>query len=395
MKSTRILVLISLMLFTPVVLEAHYINVDGDDSDWEGVEPAEDQFAYSAFEAIWNDAMGDDSGDGGDAPLAEDNPSGYTYPTDLQFLGTEADLLEFRATVDDHPDSSKIFILLRVEFDLSWMPYVGILMDMDNIPGSGQTDCGGFSGANLSDRNAWEYAVYIGDGKMSVKDAEWNEVPGYHSNYYSPENDLIEIGIDVVNFSPSPLGEIVFFTVFSGLQNYGNMRDVDYDATEWSGGGGLDNEFDPKIYDLAFVDSADQPNDLNNYTDTEIATIRESTVRAIDLSQIAPQEFRISKIYSLPFVRPGYLTWWKVALKNGDVSQVTVDRIRLDVDGPVSPSMTVWMGTIVLDPGEEETLWIDLPVPPVAPFGNYTLTSVAEYQGEELSSDSFQTEVVE
>jgi hypothetical protein len=279
------------MIFVPGIASSHYINVDGDDSDWIGTSPGEDNFVYSRSEAIWKDAEGDDSGDGGDAPLADDNPLAYTYPTDAQFLGTEADLLEFRITVDDNPDSAKIFFLIRVDYEQNWMPFIGILLDIDHVSGSGETDCGAYSDACIAEDNAWEYAIYLYNTTVDIVDSNGDPVPGYHTNYFSSENDLIEAGIDAFNLSPSPLGEVVYCTVFTGLQDFDHLRDVNYDHSQWAGGGGLDDYINPKIYDLAFVRSSDQPNDLNNYSNTEKTIIRSSTVRDIDLSRTTSVQF--------------------------------------------------------------------------------------------------------
>ena len=103
----------------------------------------------------------------------------------------------------------------------------------------------------------------------------------------------------------------------------------------------------------------------------------------------------LSTIYSLPYARPGYATWWKIGLKNSGDEMETVDLIRLDVEGPISRSLPVYTTPIVLGPGEETTLWTDLPAPMSAPLGNYTFTIVAVCAGEDAASDSFQCEVVE
>jgi hypothetical protein len=285
MKLNTLLLCLTAIMILPGMLFAHYIKVDGEDDDWEGVSPAIDSFGYSNCEGIWRDAEEDDTGDGGDAPNAQDNPNAYSYPTSALFSGTEADLLEFRVTVDDNPDSTKIFFLVRVEYFENWAPYIGILMDIDHIPGSGETDCGGYSDTFVSEENAWEYAVYLYNLNVSVVDSEGSPVPGFHSNYFSSDNNLIEVGIDVAGFSPTPLGKTVYFSVFSGLHDFDHMRDVNYDSSEWAGGGGLNEYVNPKIFDLAFVSSEDQANDLNNYTDSEKATIRASTVMGVDLSQ--------------------------------------------------------------------------------------------------------------
>ena len=265
------------------LLIAHGITVDGEDGDWVGTPPGTDAFVYSGDEAIWNDAAEDDTGDGGDAPGAEDNPSGYTYPTNAQFLGTEADLNEFRITFDDTGGAAKLNFLVRIDYDQAWAPYIGILMDFDMISGSGQTDCGGYSDALVNDDIAWEYAVYIRNGDIQVKDSNFDDVAGYHENYYSTDNDLIEISIDTENFDATPLDHQFRCVVFAGLQDYDNMRNVEHTASEWNGGGGLDTYFNPKIYDLGFVASGSQAADLNNYTDATKTVIRSSSAWLIDL----------------------------------------------------------------------------------------------------------------
>ena len=53
---------------------------------------------------------------------------------------------------------------------------------------------------------------------------------------------------------------------------------------------------DPDVYDLAFVPASDQANDLNTYSDGTVdtllypATLRPSTVAAVDLGQLAVAE---------------------------------------------------------------------------------------------------------
>jgi hypothetical protein len=58
---------------------------------------------------------------------------------------------------------------------------------------------------------------------------------------------------------------------------------VDYEASQWKGGGGLDSYFNPKIYDMGFVSSGSQHLDLDNYTDSSKTVIRSSSAQLIDL----------------------------------------------------------------------------------------------------------------
>ena len=55
-------------------------------------------------------------------------------------------------------------------------------------------------------------------------------------------------------------------------------------------------------------------------------------------------------------------------------------------NGPVYP----------LPPGQSLSYTYRLPgVPPVAPFGSYTITFAIDYQGDPIASASFETDVVE
>ncbi len=265
-------------------LYSHPITVDGDDSDWIGSPGSEGTLVFSQQEGIWNDFIGDDVGDGGDALLADDNPSGYTYPLDAQFLGTEADIIEWRVTAD--PMTDKIYFLIRVEYDLAWMPFIGICVDLDHIEGSGQTDGGNFSEIQLEPINAWEYNIAIYNMQVRVLDSGWNTVEGTHENWFSTENNLIEVAVDVSSWAPSPFGTTVYFTVYSGLQDYDNMRSVDYWESNWQPGGGYDDSVsthDPKVFDLCFCSQEDQIADLSNYTNDAPTILSTTTVGAINM----------------------------------------------------------------------------------------------------------------
>ncbi len=279
---------------------SHPITVDGDPSDWVGTAPGTDMMAYSAGEFIWTDSADDDFGDGGDAPLAADNPSGYTYPDTSLFVGTEADLLEFRFTID--PDTPFVYVLIKTAgFSFSWQPIVSIMVDVDHIVGAGQTWVPANADLKVSRENAWEFAILLKDGTVLVQDADWNDITGGSFAVADPNNGYIEAAVDV---SQWPDLDSVWVTLVMGLGDFGHFREVDSVSSTWIGGGGVGLGgqdtghlwVDPDAYDLAFVAASDQANDLNTYSDGTVdtliypATIRPTTVAAIDLSLLGVSE---------------------------------------------------------------------------------------------------------
>ncbi len=301
MRALRVFVLWALILAPLAVARSHPVTVDGDPSDWVGIAPGTDMMAYSAGEFIWTDAADDDLGDGGDAPYAADNPGAYTYPDTSLFAGTEADLLEFRFTLD--PDTPVIYLLVKTAgFTFSWQPIVALMVDLDHIVGAGQVWVPANADLKVARENAWEFAILLKDGTVLVQDADWNDITGNSFAVANPDNGYIEAAVDVSQM-PDP-GDSVWITLVMGLGDFGHFREVDSVASTWIGGGGIGLGgqdtghlwVDPDVYDLAFVPAADQANDLNTYSDGTVdtliypATLRATTVAAVDLGQVAVAE---------------------------------------------------------------------------------------------------------
>lgn len=285
-------ILIIFAVFSITFLFAHPITVDGDPSDWVGSPPPVDSLAYSSGEAIWTDALNDDVGDGGDAPNAMDDPGPYTYPDTSLFLGTEADMAEWRMTIDT--SAHMVYFLVKINnFDVIWTPWVGIAVDLDHEYGAGQIWLPEMADLKVDSLNAWEYVLKLTSNGIIVQDQNWNDVTGSSVVVFDTATNTIEVGWDISALSPNPLDfGIWYLTVYSGLEEFGACREVDSTSSLWHAGGGIAGEPDPDIYDLCFVPSSDQPNDLNNYTDTEVAIIRPTTVGIINLSNLAIEEGR-------------------------------------------------------------------------------------------------------
>ena len=286
------IIMVSVLMLLVSYLSAHPVIVDGDPSDWIGTAPPTDSWTIDQGEGIWTDAIGDDLGDGGDAPNAADNPAPYSYPDDPSYLGTEADIIEFRVT--DDFDTRMVYYLIKIaDFEIAYYPMIVILADVDHIAGLGQDWIPAYGDLRVSDENRWEFAFVIHyfippgsqtlEGVVDVYDQWWNLIPGNHVAYLNLDDNVIEVGVNAL----FPIwGRDVYYTVLSGLQNsdslspeYGNFLEVAYNATSQNGGGGTDAWSDPDIYDLCFVLSDSQYLDLNNYTDDASAVIRPTTVQ--------------------------------------------------------------------------------------------------------------------
>lgn len=292
-------VLIGVALLMSVRLWAHTITVDGDPSDWVGSLPqVVDTYVTSAGEIIWRDAVNDDNGDGGDAPSAPDNPTGYTYPTDSTYTDGEADITEWRAT----SDGQNLYFLVKVDsFTSVYYPLITIMMDIDHVAGSGQVYVPQNADLMVSPAIQWEYAVVIADDNVKVFDQNWTDITDSvnASAYLNPDNGVIEVGLNALKLLPSGnvLDSTVNFVVTAGLGEFGNYKEVDSVATQWHGGGGMGANgseadpdwLEPDIYDLCFVKSTDQANDLNTYKypgDT-MAVIRATSSLQVDMPSIS------------------------------------------------------------------------------------------------------------
>ena len=279
----------------------HPVTVDGDPSDWIGTAPGTDMMAYSSGEFIWTDSENDDFGDGGDAPMAADNPAGYTYPDTSLFAGTEADLLEFRVTMD--PDSPVVYLLVKMGgFSFTWQPIVALMVDIDHLTGAGQFWVPANADLQVSRENAWEFSILLKDGTVLVQDADWNDVTGNSFAVANPENGYIEAAVDVSSWPALP--DSLWITLVTGLGDFGHFREVDSVSSTWIGGGGIGLGgqdtgtlwVDPDAYDLAFVPADDQANDLNTYSDGTVdtllypAVIRPTTVALLDLTELGVAE---------------------------------------------------------------------------------------------------------
>jgi hypothetical protein len=113
-----------------------------------------------------------------------------------------------------------------------------------------------------------------------------------------------------------------------------------------------------------------------------------------EINQLFNIQLQMEIIYSRDWVRQGETMWTKIKLINSGAGDIEVDKIRLDIEGPLTTSIDVYKNLISLAPGEERSLWIKLIVPNNALLGSYSCTLNAEFQNEDLASDNWVCEVV-
>ena len=270
-----------LFLFSLSTVKAHSITVDGDPSDWVGI--GADTAVVDSGEWIVEDAIGDDWGDGGDAPNAMDNPAPYSYPDSVAL--SSADIEEFRLTLKIGPgkdNSDSLYGLVRMQ-DLTENSIVTILLAVDTTNVSYVT----YDSSDIATGVGWNIMIVLKDGQILLF------IPGgYPVNIgqicaFNYSNDVVEFGIPLDSF-PEPSGDIIKVAVYSGVSTGNLYAEVDSLSSTTNGGGGTNTESDPDVYDIIAPDSASQTNCLSSYQDNSPATLPQSLFYSISLPQLLP-----------------------------------------------------------------------------------------------------------
>ena len=325
--------IVAVALLVAVRLYAHSITVDGDPTDWIGATISQNDTGYvDGGEYVWIDTVGDDIGDGGDALNANDNPDGYTYPTDSSFTGGEADIVQFRLTADDQ----NMYFLVKLDsFASVYTPMVVITIDVDHVSGSGEVWLPQDADLQVDSLIAWEYAIVLGDDNIKVFNSSWTDITDsvQAQAVFNPNGGYIEAGLNtsLLNSSVNILDTTIYLTCAAGLNEFGHFKEVDSLATQWHGGGGIgsngstDSIFwvEPDVYDLAFVPHNEQVNDLNAYNDS---TLTPSFIRATsaaevnmkDVSGIKEEHKKIANNLPVLFAHKGVIRF------DGNIDRVVV-----------------------------------------------------------------------
>jgi len=374
-KTAILLILASTLTFAfpPVKVAPHSITVDGDPSDWIGIGGAPNTGTYSGFEYIWVDEVGDDTGNGT-----------YTYPTNPAFTGGDADLKELRIT----RDSDYVYFLLTFAniTDNGWVgdSYGAWLSDPDQaettaVAISIDTDRVSYSGMDLVDDGIggigadirlpseayWEYLIEIElmDVVLWRWDADFEEVWEATRNFPCAANTMfyetIEFAIPIdpywgLDGLPDPTSQIWRFSVFIGIQDYEQFREVasaEVAATNpWAPGGGEGNYYpgapgpDPDAFDAAFfATKADQEAAFNGFTEWDFAVISAYMDIDMDFPSIpVPYEHELSVTLDAPArlnLGDSYLL--KATVHNLGLNNETEVDLFLLIDGTVVNSTTI------------------------------------------------------
>ncbi len=278
-------------------------TIDGDPSDWFGINTAINTWNYSKGEGIWNDAIGDDTGNGG-----------YTYPTNPAFTGGNADLTEFRVMWTPN----YVYFLLTFDniTDNSWVgttdgwltedqaetTAVAICIDIDHANGSGYdlVDDGteGIStDVRLNSTDYWEYLIEIcledvvlwhyGVVPVLPVEAYRNFPCAANTTVYETIEFAIPIDPSGVAGLPDPTNQTWAFYAFVGLQDSQHFSEVAATASESNPGGGADHKYDPDVFDCAFfATKAEQEAALNDFTDTNYAIMPTTAHKEIEMNKI-------------------------------------------------------------------------------------------------------------
>lgn len=258
-------------------LSGHSITVDGSVSDWVGIAPTKpDTGTINKGEFIWEDALGDDTGNGR-----------YTYPKNPA-MTRAADLKEFRVTWD----SRNVYFLIKTTMPGEWWaPYRVIAIDTDGAGGGRKgmrviqqgdidtmdSDSGTFGELRVSSSLAADYVIVISGtyrgmiwdakGKLVAKTSgEKTDTPGFKIKDSNVATIEIQVPHKIIG---SPQGRIWRFIVATGIEDHGHAREIYREAEEWHGGGGEDtvaeDGVDPDFYDLASPDQNTQEIELAGY----------------------------------------------------------------------------------------------------------------------------------
>jgi len=261
-------------------LPPHHTTIipDGSLSDWAYVEiSGSDTLIIDQIngELIWIDSPGDDVGDGGDALLADDNPAPYTYPEHPAIHGTEADIEQFRIAYDDN----NFYFLVDLADSVlhSQLPLSIILIDM-NGPSNGQIEVGYSTELKLGDQHSWDFEIALVENSIIITDALGNDLSDNSDVFQNLEKNLYEASILVASLGyPEGNWDITMIQTLN-LSTGGDYSAIEiHKETETlHGGGGIDGDTDPDVYDLIGAKYENQCTDLSNYSDTSHSIINHS-----------------------------------------------------------------------------------------------------------------------
>ncbi len=115
---------------------------------------------------------------------------------------------------------------------------------------------------------------------------------------------------------------------------------------------------------------------------------------SMDPVEIILDRIRIELLSSPSTVARGEMLSYDVRVTNTDSSeQADLDRVRLEVTGPIAATLNIFSNTAALQPGQSVTDTVEVMVPGNTPLGEYNLETIVSFLGADIDSCSFNCEV--
>lgn len=297
--------------------------MDGNPSDWTGTAPSvADTAVVSNNEFIWNDTVGDDTGNGS-----------YTYPTNSAFNPGLFDITQVRITAD----ANNLYVLIKVaNLTNAWggsdgfSTVAGVLLIDTTLNSSGRLTAR--PNVNITAGEGWEYYAKIGQSGWQAENSKIFDTNGKWApivNKANPAYDSIEVSIplafigkDGYNINTATWGFQLFLQSHAG-ENPDGFRGVNATADQYLFGGCDSRVYMcPEIQDLAFSSSkAAQEAELNTFGTNHPATIASSAQVTFAnvgfVPDITPPE--ITNVAAAPTFNQADITWTTNELANTTV----------------------------------------------------------------------------
>jgi glycosidase len=270
----------------PVRPKDFVIVIDGAAGDWPASNATEGSGALTAggTSVHWLDPIGDDLGAGA-----------YTYPSNAVFSGDAcADLRDFRVAYDaDH-----LYLMLRpsgVNPSASFFPsYFGVAIDV--LPGGDDASLGfnvGSGARGLTELEVrgdalpeYELAVTGPVGARLLDRVNGGVVEVEHA--LDPDTGLVEFRVPRadIGLEGSPLDQQISLIVYTSLETFGGVREIEVTRGDFVAGGGVAGEADPDVFDLLGVEGTQQSAELGDFSGLQRAQVVRGLV-VVRLAEVA------------------------------------------------------------------------------------------------------------
>lgn len=239
------------------------VVIDGNSAEWPVIPTDRNTAAQQAEKFLWLDSLGDDDG-----------PGTYLYPTNSVFSGEDADLDEFRfafyavnvyflfkpAAVN--PNASFFTAFLGVAINLA----VG--GGMQPIGYNQAIDTSGVADLVVRSDTAPEFDVSFTGPRVALLLNRLTGAAEPATLSFSQATGVVEIAIPRValGLSRELVNQPFNLSVYTALETFGGIRQVEIFPGEYEVGGGTVGGGDPNVFDLAGASLEAQRVDLSDYS---------------------------------------------------------------------------------------------------------------------------------